>query len=63
MMIAYNELSRATDNEIIGDDNLFIVENVDPQEKVDNDKEVGDGVKIEDESLGLDDCSNGLVAN
>jgi len=62
-MIAYNELSQAANNEIIWDDNLFILENADPQEKVSNDKEVGDGVKIEGESLRLDDCSTGHVAD
>jgi len=33
-MIVYNELSRTTDNKIIGDNDLFIVENLEPQEKL-----------------------------
>jgi len=58
MMIAYNELSRTTCYELIGDDILFRVENLNLEEKVAADKKVGDGVKIEkDESLGLDDYS------
>jgi hypothetical protein len=40
-----------TINEIIRDDNLFIVENLEPQEKVVDDKKVRDCVKIEDENI------------
>jgi len=57
-MITFNELSRATGYEVLGDDNLYIAENLDLEEKVVAHMMVGDGVHIEkDESLGLDDCS------
>jgi len=43
---------------VVEAEDLYIVENYDPKEKVDADKKVVDKVKIEkDESLGLDDCS------
>lgn len=45
----YNELSWAVDNEIIGYDDLFIVENIEPQEQVADDKKVGDTFEIKDE--------------
>jgi len=57
MMIVYNELSRVTFNEIIGDDDVVIVETFDSENYVIDDKKVEDGVKIEVDSLGLDDCS------
>jgi len=57
MMIAYNELSQAVGYDIIGYDDLFIVENLDLQDKVVDDKKVGDEVKIEDVNLRLDDCN------
>jgi hypothetical protein len=44
-------------NEIIGDDDVFIVENLEPQDKIANDKKLKDRVKIEDEIIRLDDCS------
>lgn len=63
-MIAYNELSRTSGYEVVEDDGLYFVKNLDPEEKVDADKKVGDGVKIEkDENLGLDDCSIDLGAD
>jgi len=43
--------------EIIGDGDLFIVENLEPQDKVANDRKVRDGVKIENEIIRLEDCS------
>lgn len=46
-MIAYNELCWAACYEVIGDDNLYLVENLDPEENVDAGKNVEDGVKIE----------------
>lgn len=63
MMIVYNELSRVAFNEIIGDDDVVIVEIFDSQDCVTDDKKVEDGVKIEVDSLGLDDCSLDLRAN
>jgi len=63
-MIANNELSRTTGYEVIGDDDLYLVENLDPEENVVAHKKVGVEVKIEkDESLGLDDCSIDLGAD
>jgi hypothetical protein len=63
-MIACNELCCAACYEVIGDDDLYLVENLDPEENVDDDKNVEDGVKIEkDESLELDDCSIDLRAD
>jgi len=54
-MVAFNELSRAASCEVVGDDDIYLVENLDPEEKIDSDKKVGDGVKIEkDENLNLD---------
>lgn len=42
--------------EIIGDDDLYLIKNLDPKEKVVANKKVGDGVKIEkEENLELDD--------
>ena len=48
-MADYNELSRAVGQELIGDDEeLHIIENLDPNERVDP----GPGVKVEvDDSL------------
>jgi len=44
--------------EVVRDDYLYLVENLDPEEKVVVDKKVEDVVKIEkDENLNLDDCS------
>jgi hypothetical protein len=58
MMIAYNVLSGAASNEKIGDDDLFLVENLDPKDKIVADKKVGYEVEFEkDEILVLDDCS------
>jgi len=63
-MIDYNVLSSVASNEIIGDDDLFRVENFDPEEKIVVDKKVGDRVKFKkDEGLGLDDYSIGLWAD
>ena len=57
-MIAYNELSRAACYDIIGDDDLYLVENLNREEKVLTGQKVEDGVKIvKDKSLGLVDCS------
>jgi len=53
-MIAYNELSQAMSNEILKDDDMFILENLELQEKVPY------WVKIEDENFGLNDCSMDL---
>ena len=48
----------------MGDEDLYLVENLDPEEKDFVDKKVKDGVKIDkDESLELDDCSIDLGAN
>ncbi|KEH26754.1 hypothetical protein MTR_6g071585 [Medicago truncatula] len=53
-------LTHVNDNHfmmVIGDDDLYLVENLDPEKNVVAHKKVGDRVKIEkDESLGLDDC-------
>jgi len=58
MMITFNELSRATSYEVVGDDDLHIAENLDPEETIAIDKKVRHGVKFEiDESLNLDHCS------
>jgi len=46
-MIVCNEPSRAASYEALGDDDLFLVENLEPKKKVFADKKVGDGVKIE----------------
>ncbi|AES86780.1 hypothetical protein MTR_4g014760 [Medicago truncatula] len=46
-MIAYNELSRAESFVLIGDDDLYHVENLDPKENFATHKKVGYGVKIE----------------
>jgi len=55
-MIVYNKLSQAKGYKVIEDDNLYLIENLDPKEKVDAHKKVRDGVKIEkDGSLRLDD--------
>ena len=57
-MIVYNELSQTADYKVIGGDDWYLVEDLDPEEKVIVDKKVGDGVKIgKDESPGLDDYS------
>jgi len=40
----------------IGNDDVVFVENVDHEEYFVDDKKVEDGVKIEVDSLGLDDC-------
>jgi len=56
-MISYNELSQAISNDIIRDDDVIIVENLELEAKFTDDKKVRDGVKIEDEGLGIDDCS------
>jgi hypothetical protein len=62
MMVAFNELNQAVGYEVVGDDDLYLVEDLDPEEKVVSDKKVEDGVKIEkDESLNLDDCSINLT--
>jgi len=46
-MITYNELSREAAYAVVGDDNFYLFENLDPEEKVDVDKKVGYEVKIE----------------
>jgi len=59
-MVDYNNaLCRVAGYEVVGDDqDLYIVENLDSEEKVVADKKVGDEVKIEsDENFNLDDCS------
>jgi hypothetical protein len=50
MMITFNELSRAAGYEVVGDDDLYLVENLDPEEPIAN-KKVRHGVRFEiDES-------------
>jgi len=43
-MITFNELSRTTRYEVIGDDDLYLAENLDLEEKVGSHVKVGDGV-------------------
>ena len=64
-MVDYKALCRATSYEVVGDgQNLYIVENLDPEEKVVTDKKVGDGVKIENyESFNFDDSGIDLGAD
>jgi hypothetical protein len=61
----YNELCRATGYDVIGDDeDLYIIENLDPKKKVVAEKMVEDGVKIEKEdSFNLDDVGIDLGAD
>jgi len=56
-MTDYNELCRAVGVDVIGDDeDLYIIENHDPEYKVVVEKKAKDGVKIEKEdSCNLDD--------
>jgi len=55
-MIAYNELCRTAGYEVIGDDDFYLVGNLDLEDKVAAHKKVRDGVKIEkDKSINLDD--------
>jgi len=57
-MITYIKLHRTAGYDVIGDDDLYLVENLNHEEKVLTGKKVEDGVKIEkDKSLGLVDCS------
>jgi len=61
----YNELCRAASYNVIGDDeDLYIMENLDQEEKVVAEKKVEDGVKIEKEdSFNLDDVGINLGVN
>jgi len=63
-MADYNELCRATDFEVIGDDqDLYIIENLDLDEKVVAGKKTEDGVKFEKEDrFNLDDIDIDLGA-
>jgi len=63
-MADYNELCRVTGFEVIGDDqDLYIIENLDPEEKVVVGKKVEDGVKLEKkDSFNLDDIDIDLGA-
>lgn len=45
MMISFNELSWAEGYEVVGDDDLYLVENLDPDETITTDKKVRHGVK------------------
>jgi len=47
-------------NEIIRDDDVVIVENLEFEEKIVAGKKAEDGVKIQVDSLGIDDCSINL---
>ncbi|AES98801.1 hypothetical protein MTR_5g072990 [Medicago truncatula] len=64
-MVDYNELPRAAGYEVIRDDeDLYIIENLNPVKKLDVEKKVEDGVKIEnDKSYNLDDVSIDLGAD
>jgi len=56
--------SRAAGYEVIGCNDLYLVEHIDPKEKVAADKKVRHRVKFEnDENINLDDCSINLGAN
>jgi hypothetical protein len=49
MMVRYNELGRFAGNEIIGDDDVVIIENLDKDDgdkKIVNDKHIVDGVNV-----------------
>jgi len=63
-MADYNELCRAAGVEVIGDDqDLYIIENLDLEEKVVVWKNVEDGVKLEKEdNFNLDDIDIDLGA-
>jgi len=51
-MANYNELCWATGYEVVGDDeDLHVIENLDPKEEVVVEKKVEDGVKIEKDNL------------
>jgi hypothetical protein len=60
MMISYDNFSWAVDIEIIGNDDVVIVENLENEENVVYDKSVEDGAMIEVDSLELDDGSINL---
>ena len=50
-MVDYNELSRMAGQEVVGDDEeLYIIENLDPNERVDP----GPGVKVEVDDSPID---------
>ncbi|KEH34266.1 hypothetical protein MTR_3g463860 [Medicago truncatula] len=63
-MADYNKLCRAAGFEVIGDDqDLYIIENLDPDENVVAGKKAEDGVKLEKEdSFNLDDIDIDLGA-
>jgi len=54
-MSRYNELSRAAGNEIIGDDDVVVFQNLKMEDKIVNDKKVENILKVEDDSLRTDD--------
>jgi len=63
-MVAYNKLCRAAGYEIIRVDDLYLVEHLDPKDKVVAHKKVEEGIKIQkDEIIRLDDCSIDLSAD
>jgi hypothetical protein len=64
-MADYNELCRVAGVEVIGDDqDLYIIENLDLEEKVVARKNAEDGVKLEKEnSFNLDDVDIDLGAD
>jgi hypothetical protein len=64
-MTDYNELCRVAGVEVIGDDqDLYIIENLDLEEKVVARKNAEDGVKLENEnSFNLDDVDIDLGAD
>jgi len=43
-MVVFNEPSRAASYEVVGDDDLYLAENLDLEEKVGSHVKVGDGV-------------------
>lgn len=66
-LIIYNELCHATSNKIIGDDDVVIVENLEKHDddkkvvvdmKVVHDKNVVDGVEVEDDNPQIDYWGN-----
>jgi len=64
-MVEYNTICQAAGYEVVGDDeDMYIIENLDPGKNVVAEKKVEDGVKIKnDESFNLDDCSIDLGAD
>ncbi|KEH34242.1 hypothetical protein MTR_3g463560 [Medicago truncatula] len=64
-MTDYNELGRAASVDVIGDDqDLYIIENLDPKDKVVDENKTEDGVKIEKgDSFNLDNVDIYLGAD